>query len=446
MAETEKNKRMNKVISFNDSLNGNILGLDIGTSGIRATVVSPTNVLLHTIQEEMPFPIRDNLISEQSPAVWQDTLKRLLNRLQQNSVLSGIKHIVADATSSSVLLMDDHLAPLTTALMYDDKRAIEQATKISKYAPTNSAAHGASSTLAKVMWLEGSLQQKLPQNGCKIAHQIDWVNSFFTQALCPTDANNALKLGFNPVENKWPDWVQKLVNSSLPEVVIPGTIIGKISQTVADTYGFPNDAQVYAGTTDSIAAFLASGAKNLGDATSSLGSTISLKLLTDKPIFSPEHGIYSHTLGELWLVGGASNTGGAVLLKYFSLPEILSLLEEVNINQPTNLDYYPLLTPGERFPIANNALQPRVSPRPSSDSKFLLALIEGLVGIEKLGYELLEELSSTKIQTIYTTGGGTKNDVWMALRETRLGYKTKKAAQTDAAFGVTQLLFRSFCR
>ncbi|WP_172967678.1 FGGY-family carbohydrate kinase [Hydrogenovibrio sp. JE_KL2] len=435
---------MDKVMDINGSLIGNILGLDVGTSGIRATVVSPTNVLLHTDQEEMPFPTRDNTISEQSPAVWEDSLKRLLKRLQLNSVLPEIKYIVADATSSTVLLMDDHLTPLTPALMYDDKRAVEQATKITEYAPTNSAAHGSSSTLAKVMWLEESLQQKPSQKGYKIAHQIDWVNSFFTQASCPTDANNALKLGFDPVENKWPDWVQQLVNSPLPEVVMPGTVIGKLSPAIADTYGFSNEVQVLAGTTDSIAAFLASGAKKLGDATTSLGSTLCLKLLTDKPIFSPEHGIYSHILGDLWLVGGASNTGGAVLLKYFTLPEIIQLLDEIDINQPTNLDYYPLLTPGERFPIANSDLQPKVSPRPSDDQNFLLALIEGLVGIEKLGYELLEQLSSTQIQTIYTAGGGTKNTAWMALRANRLGYKTKKAAQTDAAFGVTQLLFRSF--
>jgi Sugar (pentulose and hexulose) kinases len=82
LIETEKNRFMDKVMDINGSLTGNILGLDIGTSGIRATVVSPTNVLLHTDQEELPFPTRNNTISEQSPAVWEGSLKRLLKRLR----------------------------------------------------------------------------------------------------------------------------------------------------------------------------------------------------------------------------------------------------------------------------------------------------------------------------------------------------------------------------
>ena len=35
-----------------------------------------------------------------------------------------------------------------------------------------------------------------------------------------------------------------------------------------------------------------------------------------RPVFSPEHGVYSHRLGDRWLVGGASNSGGKALLRY----------------------------------------------------------------------------------------------------------------------------------
>ena len=40
---------------------------------------------------------------------------------------------------------------------------------------------------------------------------------------------------------------------------------------------------------------------------SSLGSTLAVKLLSATPCDDAARGIYSHRLGALWLVGGASN-------------------------------------------------------------------------------------------------------------------------------------------
>ena len=74
----------------------------------------------------------------------------------------------------------------------------------------------------------------------------------------------------------------------------------------------------------------------------SLGSTLVLKLVSDRPVFSPAHGVYSHRLGDLWLTGGASNSGGAVLAQYFSADELRALTPLLKPDVPTGLDYYPL--------------------------------------------------------------------------------------------------------
>ena len=54
----------------------------------------------------------------------------------------------------------------------------------------------------------------------------------------------------------------------------------------------------------------------------SLGSTIVLKLLVDHPVDDLETGVYSHRVGDLWLAGGSSNSGGAVLAHYFQPNEL----------------------------------------------------------------------------------------------------------------------------
>jgi D-ribulokinase len=70
-------------------------------------------------------------------------------------------------------------------------------------------------------------------------------------------------------------------------------------------------------------------------------------------------------------VGGASNTGGAVLRHFFSNDELGRLSSSINPDMPSGCDFYPLLTPGERFPINDPGLQPRLHPRPADDALFL---------------------------------------------------------------------------
>ena len=68
-----------------------------------------------------------------------------------------------------------------------------------------------------------------------------------------------------------------------------------------------------------ISAFLAAGVDDPGGAVTSLGSTLALKLLSTERVEDAASGIYSHKLREgLWLVGGASNVGGAALRPWWA--------------------------------------------------------------------------------------------------------------------------------
>ena len=158
--------------------------------------------------------------------------------------------------------------------------------------------------------------------------------------------------------------------------------IGTVSPTVAAQLDLPLNCQIRAGTTDSIAAFLASGATNPGEAVTSLGSTLVLKLLSQQRVDCADYGIYSHRLGNLWLAGGASNTGGAVLAHFFSPQDLAQLSQSIDPSHESTLDYYPLLKPGERFPVNQPDFPPRLQPRPVNDAEFLHGLLESLAQIE----------------------------------------------------------------
>jgi sugar (pentulose or hexulose) kinase len=171
----------------------------------------------------------------------------------------------------------------------------------------------------------------------------------------------------------------------------------------------------------------------------SLGSTLTLKLLSDKPIFAPSYGIYSHRLCGAWLAGGASNSGGAALARHFDAAALAQLSAQINPSRPSGLNYYPLPDVGERFPIADATATSRVTPRPADDVAFLHGLLEGIAEIEALGYRRLVELGAPKLARLRSVGGGADNAVWSAIRAHRLGVTLWAARATDAAFGTAGL-------
>jgi len=208
---------------------------------------------------------------------------------------------------------------------------------------------------------------------------------------------------------------------------------------VAVKLDIPDDCIVRAGTTDSIAAFMAAGAAEPGDAVTSLGSTLALKLLSENRVESADTGVYSHRYGQHWLAGGASNSGGAVLRQFFDDKRLAALSEKIDPHSASGLDYYPLPKPGERFPINDPNLAPRLAPRPADDVQFLHGLLEGIARIEAKGYQSLVALGATPLQRVITAGGGAKNQTWATIRQGLLGVPVTTAKHPEAAYGAARL-------
>ncbi|MGI9571082.1 MAG: FGGY-family carbohydrate kinase, partial [Desulfobulbia bacterium] len=275
------------------------------------------------------------------------------------------------------------------------------------------------------------------RNSTYCMHQADWIAGQLMRLGGHSDENNVLKLGYDLEAQCWPHWFEEcgVRTELLPHVHGVGQQIGIAENTIVRELGFSVGMKVIAGTTDSNAAFLAAGARKKGEGVTSLGTTLAIKYISDKSIQSVEHGIYSHRIGNLRLAGGASNSGGAALLKYFSIQEIETLSNNMDANQETGLDYYPLPKIGERFPINDPYLEPREIPRPEDDQIFLQAMFEGIARIEAKGYALLEELGAPKLTRIFTSGGGAKNRVWTEIRSRINNVPTTEALNVNPAYG-----------
>ncbi|MBD2363221.1 FGGY-family carbohydrate kinase [Anabaena minutissima FACHB-250] len=409
------------------------LGIDFGTSGVRAVVIDE----VAQIQTQVRYPWATGAIADVTS--WETALWTLLAQIPENW-RREMRAIAINGTSSTVLLCDDAGNPISTPLLYNDARGSLVLDKLSQIAPPNHTVLSSTSSLAKLFWM---MQLPTFSEARYFLHQTDLLGFLLHGQLGISDYHNALKLGYDVEQLQYPEWLTSLqLPIQLPQVLTPGTPIAELRPEIANQFLFPPNCLVCAGTTDSIAAFLASGATSPGQAVTSLGSTLVLKLLSRTRVEDSRYGIYSHRLGDLWLTGGASNTGGAVLREFFTDAELENLSREIDSSQASKLDYYPLLKAGERFPINDPNLLPRLTPRPDHPVEFLHGLLESIARIEARGYELLQQLGSDSLNRVYTAGGGAKNPTWAAIRQQCLKVPVVSSVNTEAAYG-TALLAKS---
>ncbi len=427
------------------------LGIDFGTTGARSTIIDSQGTI--HCQTEYTFA---NAQQPELPSVWQNALWAVIEQIPP-SIRNQVSAIALDGTSSTVMLCDTDGVPVCEPILYNDARGAAVTETLRAIAPANHTVLSATSSLAKLLWFcRGGAPVPALCDGwgghggtapTVFLHQADWLAFLLHGKLGISDYHNALKLGFDVDTLCYPDWliqgIAGAVTPKLPQVVAPGTPVGEVKVELGDRFGFPRHCTVYAGTTDSIAAFLASGVNSPGEAVTSLGSTLAVKLLSHTRVDDSRYGIYSHKLGDLWLVGGASNTGGAVLRHFFTDTELEHYSTQIDPEQESLLDYYPLLKKGDRFPINDPNLPPKLEPRPTDSVEFLHGLLESIARIEARGYQLLQELGATPLTKVYTAGGGARNQVWSAIRQRYLKVPVETPVQTAAAYGAALLAMRS---
>lgn len=417
---------------------GLAVGIDVGTSGVRAVALTEAGTCVAQAAMALPAPRRDGARVAQSPTVWAEAFDACLDALLAQIGAANVRALAMAATSGSVLLADAQGQPLGEALMYNDASAAGAAVRVAAVAPPDCAARGTASGLARALSL---FAEAGAARAAHLLHQGDWLAGRLLGRFGDSDENSTLKTGYDPLRREWPAWMAELPlpRHLLPRVHVPGTPLGTVGSEARARHGWRADTQVVAGTTDGVAAFLATGAAELGEAVTSLGSTLVVKLLSRTPLAVPEFGIYSHRLGDLWLPGGASNAGGAALLAQFSVARMRELTPLLRPDEPTGLDYYPLPATGERFPVCDPTLAPRMTPRPPDDARLFQGLLEGLAAIEAEGYERLAALGAPRVVSVRSVGGGAANVAWSRIRARWLGVPLLEAVHTEAAFGAARL-------
>ncbi|MFM7265287.1 MAG: sugar kinase, partial [Cyanobium sp.] len=259
-----------------------------------------------------PFP---------DPTSWRDGLVALVARLPEER-RRRVAALSLDGTSGTLLLCRPDGSLLTghlgQALPYS-LACPEQAEAMAGLALEGPAA-SASGSVARALRLLEQAQAAGESGPLWLRHQADWLMGWLLADWRWGEEGNNLRLGWDLQGCRWGGQLAAQAwSSALPQVCRSGEILGGLAPAAAATLGLPPGAQVVAGTTDANAAVLAADPA-AGDGFSVLGTTLVLKQFVAEPIQGP--GVSCHRVGGRWLVGGASNAGAGVLLRFFSADQL----------------------------------------------------------------------------------------------------------------------------
>lgn len=424
-----------------------VLGIDLGTGGARAMVVASNGRLVAKVAADRDAAVKSaSQGHEQIPHIWWLNVLSCLAQLtaelpRQGLALRDVRGLAVDGTSGTLVAVNALGEPVRHALMYNDPRATAEADALNELAGAWCRAAGyrieSSFAIAKALWMQRHEEAAFAETA-RLIHQSDYIVGQLTGNFAVTDYSNALKTGYDLARNAWPDWMARLpgVAERLPAVVAPGRILGTVSAKAAAVTGLPVGLAVVAGATDGVAAALAAGLRNVGDYNATLGTTLVFKGMSTRPTNDPSGLIYAHKLpGERWLPGAASNCGSAWIRAWFPGRPVEELDRAARAYLPSRLVAYPLVGRGERFPFRSATAERFCDPRPASDDEAFAAYLTGTALVERAAYEILDRVCGTSRGDVYSTGGGSKSDIWMQCRADITRRVMHRVSVPESAFG-----------
>lgn len=427
---------------------GFFIGVDLGTGGVRAVAADADGEVAASgtgsLEEARVMDAEGR--HEQRPLAWWEAvckaLQETVGKLEEAGVpLEALKGVAVDGTSGTVACLDENGWPVRQGIMYNDARAGKEADDLNDmtgdFCEKLGYRFAASFALAKIEWVRRHEPEVFDETA-RFLHQGDYVESLLCGDFSTSDYSNALKTGYDLVEEEWPEWIDRLpgVRERLPRVVAPGTQIGTVGRGASEVTGLPVGLPVIAGATDGTAACVASGVRRPGDYNTTLGTTLVFKGISEKLGRHPQGLVYSHKLpGGRWLPGAASNTGGEWIETRFAGRDLRELDAAAGGRLPVDCVAYPLARQGERFPFLAGEAEGFCIPDTGDEIEGYAARLQGTALVERLAYEVIDQVAGTSGGEVFSTGGGSRSDVWMQCRADATGRVVHRPAFPESAFG-----------
>lgn len=333
-----------------------VLVINLGLKNVRSIIFDYQGKEIKNISLPLESFVSGVCVEQDADNWWEKTKQVVLDSVKDAAIRDNIRYVTVTCSSSCLIIVDRDLKPLRRVIMVSDKRAIAEAKQLSI---------DSSLMVPKIAWVKNHEPQ--------ISGDIKYLspNDFLIAKLTGkfvTDSLNAEKLNWDRQTRTYPQGLYsglKLQNDQFPEVVDPGTNIGRLRPEIIKELGISEKAEVIVTTYDAIGAVFGSGAMGGNDACDVSGTVTSFRAivpqknfkLKDKKLFAQSFSLMG---SDLTIVGGSNNQGGGlvewlkqVFYQDSSSPyELLEREASASVPGARGLIFLPYLL-GERAPIWN---------------------------------------------------------------------------------------------
>lgn len=433
-----------------------VIGLDLGTGGVRAIAVDLQGQLIAQTTKTYPLLTPHPGWTEQNPVDWVTACLEALASVAQHLNGSRVLALGLSGQMHGMVALNSNGHVIRPAILWNDQRTGKAITEIAATIPQqdliqrtgNPAITGFQ--LPKLVWL----RQEEPQSYTQVRQIFlpkDYIGYVLTGESV-TEPSDASGIGcLNLASQQWDTEILdalKLDVTLFPTVVKSTAIAGHLKPEVAHQVGLPAGLPVIAGGGDNAAAAIGLGisSSQLNRGSLSIGTSGVIFAPCDRPIPDPQGRVhlFCHVDGGYHLLGVTLAAGGS--LRWYrdtfapNTPYAdLITLAEVSPPGSRGILFLPHLS-GERSPHldpdtrgawVNLSLA-------HTQSDMVRAVLEGVAFSLRAALDVISEI--TTVEQLLATGGGARSHLWLQILADVLQIELiAPQAEEGAAYGAAIL-------
>jgi len=433
------------------------LGVDIGTSGVKAVVMDERDRPVAEATAPLTVSRPKPLWSEQDPQAWWRAVGIALDSLAAGApaAMAAVRGIGLSGQMLGVTLLDEADAPIRPALLWGDGRASAECAalhdRFADFADIVGCRAMPGFSAPKLLWLARHEPAAIERTR-RVLLTKDYVRLHLTGEAVSDRADASATLLMDTRRGDWHDGIMTacgIDRAVLPRLIESAEVSGTLRDELATRWHLPAGTPVAGGGGDNMCAGVGVDAVRAGDSYVGLGTSGVYFVVNDR--FVPARGAGMHThrhaVAGLYaqhavvLSAGSALAWVAGLLGARDIGKLIAEVESARLPPAETPVFTPYLA-GERTPHDNPALTASFSGLTHATGPLHLvqAVMEGVALALADGHDALIA-SGAAIDHIALTGGGARSALWARLLAAAIGLPLSLAADAQAgpAIGAARL-------
>lgn len=436
-----------------------LLGIDVGTSGCKASLLNKEGRILDSAYLEYDNKKVQDVHGEQiDPELVWDSVKQVIRQVMTQAGIFEIDAIGVTSFGESVIFIDETGKSLADSIYYFDTRGEEQVEwmyqnlDIEDFYRTTGVSPNSTYSLAKIMWVREN-QSEVYEKTWKILLFSDFILYRLGAVVHCSPSLAARTMAFDVFNMKWAEEILAKchIDKNLFADILPsGSIAGVISATIADELGIKSKPKLVVGGHDQVFAALGAGVIGQGIAVDGLGTTECITPVFSKPanlaaMDQSRFACVPFVFADTYVTYAYTMTSGSVL-KWFRnnyVKEWYEEAEQVNLNiydymiersidRETEMLFLPHLA-GTATPYMDNGSKGALIgiTLDTDKEEIIKAILEGINFEMMINLERLE-LAGISVNELRVVGGLSKSDVFLQLKADMMGIPITRVQTHEA--------------